>query len=224
MAAATRLKVKGLVSSGVMLALVGAAVFIPAGRVDLPFVWAALGLLAVYVVLALASIDPDLMAERMRPEPGGLDRRIQWHMAPFFLAHLVLAGLDAGRFHWSRVPVALQIVGLAGIAASLALGAWAVHVNRFFSPVVRIQSERGHHLVVDGPYRFVRHPGYAGSLAMLVFSGFAWGSYVSLIPHIGCAVILLRRTWIEDRFLHEHLPGYANYAATTRWRLIPGVW
>ena len=94
----------------------------------------------------------------------------------FFLAHWVIAGLDVGRFHWSdTVPPAMQFGGLVGMAATMGLAAWAVSVNRFFSPVVRIQEERGHHLVTVGTYQFIRHPGYLAGMSMGLCSSLVLG-------------------------------------------------
>jgi protein-S-isoprenylcysteine O-methyltransferase Ste14 len=96
--------------------------------------------------------------------------------------------------------------------------------NRFFSPVVRIQSERGHHLVDSGPYRLVRHPGYAGSLLSCVGGALALGSCWALVPVGALGVLILRRIVVEDRFLKANLEGYAEYSERVRYRLLPGVW
>lgn len=144
---------------------------------------------------------------------------------PFILGHLVVAGLDVGRFGWSGpVPFGVHAVGLAGYAAGFVLSAWAVRVNPFFSPVVRVQAERGHRLVSDGPYRFLRHPGYAGLLLSSACGAAALGSWWSLVPLVPVAVLFLRRTWVEDRYLRDELTGYAGYAGRVRYRLVPGLW
>jgi protein-S-isoprenylcysteine O-methyltransferase Ste14 len=211
----------------IVLALVvlGGVLFGSAGRFDLPFLWGFLAVYAVGMALAVVLMPSDLIKERMRPGAGGTDRALRFTIIPFFAAHLIIAGLDVGRFGWSTpMPTWLQVVGLAGLAAGFALSLAGVRVNRFFSPVVRIQSERGHHVVTDGPYRWIRHPGYTSTFVMLVASGMALGSWWSLLPLAPVAVMILRRTIIEDRFLHEHLPGYAEYASRVRWRLLPGVW
>src|SRR5262249_60715294 len=109
-----------------------------------------------------------LLKERLAPAPGGEDRTLRLWMAPFMAGQLVIAGLDVGRFHWTGpLPAWLQGAGLAAYAAGVGLTVWAMVTNRFFSPVVRIQHERGHHLVTGGPYRVVRHPGYAGLIVAM---------------------------------------------------------
>ncbi len=208
-----------------LTALLIAILFGCAGRWDLPFFWGWLTVVATASCLIVRQMDPDLMKERQHPGRDGRDRHLRFVATPFWLAHLVVAGLDVGRFHWSDdVPPALQVVGLLGLAATYVLAGWSIGVNRFFSPVVRIQSERGHVLVTDGPYRWVRHPGYAGFVVGLPLGGLALGSWWSLVPLLPLLVLVLRRTVIEDRFLQQGLAGYTDYARRVRYRLVPGVW
>jgi len=196
-----------------------------AGRLDLPFFWAWL-IVSVAASLVIARhMNPDLIKERLRPGQGGADRYVRIMATPFWVAHLVVAGLDVGHFHWSaHFPLALQAVGMIVFAAMYALVVWAICVNRFFSPVVRIQPERAHVLVTSGPYRWVRHPGYAALIIGMPFGGLALGSWWSLVPLFVVLALLLRRTIIEDRFLQQGLAGYADYARRVRYRLVPGVW
>jgi protein-S-isoprenylcysteine O-methyltransferase Ste14 len=202
-----------------------AALFISAGRVDLPFFWAYIGVLFVSMTIGLRLVDPDLMRERVKPGPGGTDRSLRLRAMPLLLAHLIIAGLDAGRFRWTQsITPAVQIAALVVLAAGMALSLWAMHVNRFFSPVVRIQSERGHHVITGGPYRFIRHPGYLAALLMMLAGGPALGSWWSMVPQIPMLGMILRRVLIEDRFLHAELDGYGGYAQRVRHRLIPGIW
>lgn len=202
-----------------------AALFGSAGRWDLPFLWAILGIYAGFLVVVLLKMDPDLRKERFHPAPGGQDRHMRALLLPFMLAAWVVAGLDVGRFHWSdSVPFAVRVLALVGFVSGLGLASWALSVNRFFSPVVRVQAERGHRLITGGPYQYVRHPGYLGGLLSAVCSGLAFGSWGAMLPVAGCALVFLRRTALEDRFLRVELPGYAAYAERVRYRLLPGVW
>src|SRR5205823_5651977 len=108
-------------------------------------------------------------------------------------------------------------------AAALSVNFWAVRANRFYSSVVRVQADRGHHVVASGPYRFVRHPGYLATLVAVLAGGLALGSWAGLLPLLGFAAAFVRRTLVEDRLLRAELPGYAEYARRVRSRLIPGV-
>ena len=101
---------------------------------------------------------------------------------------------------------------------------WAMLSNRFFSGTVRIQEDRGHTVVADGPYRVVRHPGYVGMIVMFVLPPLVLGSLWALIPAGLAALATVIRTALEDKTLQVELPGYAEYAQRTRYRLLPRVW
>ena len=213
---------RGLAFLGVLIALL----FGSAGRWDLPFFWAYIGVNVVLGLIGSVTVDPGLQQERWHPAARN---REFWLMAfvggPLYLGHFVVAGLDAGRFHWSDgIGVTTQIAATAVFATGWSLVTWAVIVNRFFSPVVRIQEERGHRLVTSGPYRFVRHPGYIGAIVGFLSGPLLLGSWWALVPAGVLCVGILMRTIAEDRFLHAECAGYAEYAARVRYRLIPGFW
>ncbi len=209
----------------IMECLLAAILFTSAGRLDLPWFWAVLALHSALVLTGIPFMDSELLQERLRPGPGGRSRQIRLLALPMVLAHLTVAGLDVGRFGWSGpLPVAVQGAALAGYAAATGLSLWAMAANRFFSPVVRIQSERGHRLVTAGPYGYLRHPGYTGLIVGSVCGGVALGSWWSLVPLIPFVGMFLWRTAMEDRFLHEGLEGYSGYAERVRYRLVPGLW
>jgi protein-S-isoprenylcysteine O-methyltransferase Ste14 len=204
-------------------ALVGAIYFTSAGRWDLPVVWSLLGVMVAFFLGLVAFAEPALLRERRAPGPGNRDRLTRPLAAGLLLAHWVIAGLDVGRLHWSVISWEVQVAGLAGYAAALALVFWAMSVNPFYSCVVRVQTERGHYPATAGPYRWVRHPGYAGTLLALLTGGVALGSWLALLPILGVAGLFVRRTLLEDRLLQRELPGYAAYAGRVRHRLIVGL-
>jgi protein-S-isoprenylcysteine O-methyltransferase Ste14 len=113
---------------------------------------------------------------------------------------------------------------LAIFAFALAFFVWAILVNRFFSTAVRIQSDRGHHVITNGPYAIVRHPGYAGGVLAFVASALALNSLLVIVPAAIMLAVFVVRTADEDRMLQRELAGYADYSAKVRYRLIPGVW
>ena len=208
-----------------LMAITAAALFGSAGRWDLPFFWIVFGIYIGIAVLARFLVDPDLLEERIRPKPGGRDRYLRWMMMPLIFCHWILAGLDAGRFHWTdTIPRALQAAAVLVFVAGLGCILWAMMTNRFFSPVVRIQSERGHHLITSGPYRFVRHPGYTGSIVSAIGGGLSLGSWWAMLPLLPLVLGILRRTILEDQFLFQHLDGYREYARKVRFRLFPMLW
>jgi protein-S-isoprenylcysteine O-methyltransferase Ste14 len=140
------------------------------------------------------------------------------------LVTLVVAGLDR-RWGWRpEVPWVWALIGAALLVLASAFAAYAMLTNRFFSAVVRIQRERGHTVVTAGPYRWVRHPGYAGGVACHLAMPILLGSLWALIPGVLTAGLTVLRTALEDRTLRAELPGYSEYARRTRYRLLPGVW
>lgn len=137
---------------------------------------------------------------------------------------VIVAGLDH-RYEWTPpFSTWLNILGLVLITLGYAFAAWALIENRFFSSTVRIQTDRGHSVCDSGPYRIVRHPGYAGNLFALPGMVLALGSVWILIPAIVALIIAVIRTTFEDRTLQEELPGYHDYAQRVRYRLIPWIY
>jgi protein-S-isoprenylcysteine O-methyltransferase Ste14 len=204
--------------------LIAVVLFAAAGRIDLPFYWVYVAIMAAVSVGGLFLIGEDLARERLRP--GG--KPPPWSLRVAFLLcvlHWAIAGLDRGRFHWSdTVPLPLRLVALAVFAAGLALLLWAMHVNPFFSSAVRLQKERGQRLVADSPYRWIRHPGYAGAIPVLSASGLALCSWLATMLGAVGSLWLVYRTVVEDRLLRSELQDYEDYTRQVRWRLLPGVW
>lgn len=190
-----------------------------------PFGWAYLIIVVVMLAITSATMDRGLRKEKFKPGPGGIDRHLRTWIIPFLLLHLIVAWLDVHLFYWSgSISPVIRLFSLFEVASALMLSSWAVRTNRFFSPVVRIQHERDHHLITGGPYRWVRHPGYAAGIVACIASGPALGSWWSMIPVSVAVFLLLRRTRLEDQFLHKHLDGYQEFAKRVRFRIIPGVW
>jgi protein-S-isoprenylcysteine O-methyltransferase Ste14 len=119
----------------------------------------------------------------------------------------------------------LQIAALVFVVLGYLFMLWVTLTNRFFSSAVRLQTDRGQVVVDSGPYRLLRHPGYAGAIPYLAFGGLALGSWLAtLIAGVSVIVILLRRTLLEDKMLREGLAGYKAHAARVNYRLAPGIW
>ena len=136
----------------------------------------------------------------------------------------LVAGLDA-LFDWSTASgLPAKILSLAVMLAGYALGSYALIENRFFSGMVRIQADRGHHVVSSGPYRWIRHPGYAGALLAYWATPVFLDAYWAFLPVLFLTVVLVIRTELEDRTLQDELDGYREYARRVRYRLLPGAW
>jgi len=209
-----------------------ATLFGAAGRVRWRMGWAyVLVAAAVSLVSRLAMWwkTPDLVAERAgfaeREDAKVWDRVLMPILAILGpMVVLLVAGLDVRSRGPSRVPSWLQYVALGLVALGGLVGTWAMVANRFFSAVVRIQKERGHVVQTGGPYRYVRHPGYAGTIVAWLATGPALGSLRALVPAGLIASLYVLRTALEDRTLQAELEGYKEYAREVRCRLLPGVW
>ena len=213
------------VRTALFLISAGAVLFASAGTFAIAAFWVYLAILTAIVVVSFVILDPELLHERMRPGGKPLPLGVMLATAVFAM-HWVVAGLDVGRFHWTdTVPRSLQIASFVIFVAANALAFWAMRVNRFFSSIVRIQSDRGQYVVTAGPYAFIRHPGYAAGFLLIMASGIALGSWLAAAFVIATNLpFIMRRLIVEDRVLQAQLPGYADYARRVRWRLLPGIW
>ncbi len=203
--------------------------FLGAGRLNWlrGWIFVAAMLFTLSVNLLLAGLkNPDVLRARMKPtrptEP--FDRVFVVLYTAAFVALLLVAGLDAGRFGWSPLPWVAIYAGLALHGLGNIPITWSLVINPYLEATVRIQSERGQRVITRGPYRIIRHPMYLGLIVMVSGWPLLLGSLWAYIPMITIAVLVVFRTAFEDRTLKQRLPGYAEYAARTRYRLVPGVW
>jgi protein-S-isoprenylcysteine O-methyltransferase Ste14 len=212
-----RWTVSCLALAGLMLAC--------AGSVDLPMMWIYLGVSWGLGLPAALIADVSLDVERRQPGPGAIDPASRPAASFLFLATLMIAALDAGRFHRSDpIPREVQFAGLVAFMATAAIQSWAITANPFFSAAIRIQPERGHRLVTGGPYRFIRHPGYLAMAISMPATALALGSLIAVVPALFYSVLILCRVRREDQFLQQNLQDYSEYAEAVRCRLIPGLW
>ncbi|NIM89900.1 MAG: isoprenylcysteine carboxylmethyltransferase family protein [Candidatus Aminicenantes bacterium] len=206
-----------------------AILFIPAGTLNWPEAWLLLGLYFFVVggcLIWLKKNDPELLKERrsVRKDVKTWDKKIIFTYTIFLLIMLVLAGLDAVRFRWSRVPLMWKAVGYFGFIPAVILGFWAFKQNTYLAQYVRIQKDRGHRVITTGPYEYVRHPMYVGVMLFILCAPLALASFYSFIPAFVIVVLFIIRTSLEDKTLLEELEGYQEYAKKVRYRLIPGIW
>jgi protein-S-isoprenylcysteine O-methyltransferase Ste14 len=222
---------KAVVRFALVLLLMPAALFFTAGRVDWWQAWVYVGLqlLATFVSRVIVSRKyPDLIKERAQYTSGEDVKSWDKTILPFIiygpLVMLIVAALNV-RFGWQpQIPLWLQLLGLVGVVLGAAFSTWAMLVNRFFSAVVRIQIDRGQSVISTGPYRVVRHPGYAGGVVACLVMPLLLGSVWALIPGGMVMVMYILRTALEDKTLQNELKGYKEYTARVRYRLLPGIW
>ena len=211
------------------IAGMGVALFWSAGRVDWWPAWAAIAVWLAWFTamdIVILRFNPGLMAERLSPPKGAKkwDRAILSILRLAQLARYILAGLDQRHGWTGGFPLAAQVAAVAVCLLSIALFTWALASNPFFSQIVRIQSEHGHAVAAGGPYRYVRHPGYAGMILFELAFSTLLASWWALAAGGLCAALLLLRTALEDRTLQAELTGYADYSRQVRYRLLPGIW
>jgi protein-S-isoprenylcysteine O-methyltransferase Ste14 len=213
------------------VAALAAMLFLSSWRFDWVMAWVYVGAFAL--VLTVMTVyqelgNPELLEERseFKPREGvqTWDVILSAVVRLSLLTSYVVAGLDM-RFGWKpEIPPAIQIaafvVGLLGVGVIV----WAMAANRYAAVYARIQQERGHAVATTGPYRFVRHPFYVGTIAFSLLVPVALGSPWALINGGLAALLFVVKTALEDRILQAELPGYKEYALRTRYRLLPGIW
>jgi protein-S-isoprenylcysteine O-methyltransferase Ste14 len=222
--------IQAFVSLAVTLLLIGAALFLSAGTLQWPRGLLFLAAFLFFTVVSMAwlwRVNPEIFVARRRPTgPGtkGWDRVLLFALLASFLATLIVAALDDGRFHWAPAPLWAVLVGYFLLLAGYLGTSWAQAVNRHFEPSVRIQSDRDHHVITTGPYARVRHPGYIFGVIVAFGVALALGSLWALLPAFLFMGLLVIRTILEDATLQRELPGYAEFAAHVRYKWIPGIW
>ena len=211
-----------------MVVVYALCLFIPAGSLRWWNAWAYLGLFVGATLTAGLYVirkNPAAINERGRPsaKTKSFDKVFAALTPPLHLGSLVVAGLDY-RFGWSTVPLWAQIVGFIGLLPGVLVPYWVMLVNAYAATTVRVETERGQHVITTGPYRIVRHPLYTAVVLGYVFAPLAFGSWWMAAPAALLVGLFVWRTVNEDRTLQEELPGYREYAQKTRFRLLPGIW
>jgi len=198
-------------------ASIAALLFLSSGTVRIASIRNYLVAFSLLLLVTMFVAEPGLAQERANPRDAGTDdSRVATGL--LFLLTLAIAGLSVGHCRTVfNAPPPIHHLALAAFLLSGAFQTWAMIVNRFFSPVVRIQTERGHHVIAKGPYRLMRHPGYLAMLISVPSSALAIGSWLALVPACGFVFAILQRICFEDRFLRSSLPGYTDYACRVPW-------
>ena len=193
------------------------------------WIYALVNILGFVMSRALAARrHPDLLAERARmmqhTDATSWDKRLAPMVVVGGMLIAPVVGLDA-RFDWSPTfSSTVKIISLIIMLGGFALGSYALIENRFFSGVVRIQTDRGHHVISSGPYRWVRHPGYAGAIMNYLATPLFLDAVWAFVPAVLVTILLVIRTRLEDKTLQTELEGYHEYASRVRYRLLPRIW
>jgi protein-S-isoprenylcysteine O-methyltransferase Ste14 len=210
-----------------------APLFLAAGTWSWDWAWvytaaSLIGWIVLDVIVALE--NPGLFNQRGKPTKDLTKGAKRWDLiiltlyTVLLVATPVVAGLDF-RYGWSaETSPVIHILGIALVLLGFVPLTGAMAANKFFEPTVRIQTETGHQVVENGPYRFIRHPGYLGIILHFIAVPLALGTWAALIPALLGAALYVVRTAKEDQTLRQELPGYADFAKRTRYRLLPGIW
>lgn len=206
----------------------GIVLFLPAWSLRFWQGWLYLAVFCgccVAMTLYFLKHDPKLVERRSAAGPGAetepTQKIIMTLTSVCFLLLLVIPALDH-RHHWSDVPVWLVLLSDAGFVLSFFLIALVLKQNSYAASTIRVEAHQP--VVSTGAYALVRHPMYAAALPMFIFTPLALGSYWGLLVIIAMMPALIWRLLDEERFLARNLPGYTDYCARTRYRLIPFVW
>src|SRR6266851_6410166 len=224
------LAMKALMWVVVSFLLMALALFLPAGTIAWSVGWIFLILLHGWLLVGiwlLLKYNPGLLEERInlsQSNQKAWDKVFILLFYSFLLAWLVLMPLDAVRFHWSQMPLLLQVVGAVALVGSFFFISLTFRENSFLSPTVRIQEERGQTVISTGPYHYVRHPMYAGGLLLFLGTPLLLGSWYGLLLALIFIPAGAVRAVLEERVLLKELPGYDAYMAQVKYRLIPYVW
>jgi protein-S-isoprenylcysteine O-methyltransferase Ste14 len=204
-----------------------AVLFLPAGTLNWPEAWL---FLIIYFSFAIPSIiwliknNPQLLKERMEIKMPikGWDKIIVLPFLILYLGQFVIAGLDAVRYQWTQTPPIMKAIGFLALAPSFWIIFAAMKENPYLYKIVVVQKDQK--VITTGPYAIVRHPMYVGVIIMFLAIPLSLGSLIAIIPGALMSLLLVIRTYLEDKTLHEELPGYKEYAMKTRYRLLPKVW
>ena len=206
--------------------------FLAAGRTDIYRAWIWAGIIFLYYVggmLVILKVNPGLLNVRgswsKRKDTEAWDKvLLQVFGTVGLYLHTILMALDVGRFEWSSLPPWSIMPGLVLITGGFNLVYWAMAENTHFETTVRIQHDRNHRVITTGPYRIVRHPGYAGLILINFGSPMIVGSLFGFITAVATLIILVIRTSLEERTLTAELDGYLEFRDRTKYRLFPFIW
>ncbi len=223
--------IKQLLLSSIMLFIQITIFYVSAGNITDARPWIFFGASFLHYSGSIAfqyKFNPELLAQRLKRKREGskLWDEILMRVSNLMVLILipVIAGLDVGRFHWSNLDVHFAVIGFMPFITSTVLLNWAMVVNPHFEPTVRIQKDRDHKVIISGPYKIVRHPGYLAGILYTLSIPLIIGSVFTFIPVGVYATLMIIRTFLEDRTLHKELNGYSEYAKKVGYRLLPGLW
>jgi protein-S-isoprenylcysteine O-methyltransferase Ste14 len=209
-----------------ILILQGVILFVAAGTLSWKWAWYVLLLGFVLLIINWIVMPAELIEERGRKKENvkKWDKMLSSIISVWVILMYVFSGLDR-RFHWTGdIPVFTNIASLVFIFLGSLLFTWSMVSNKFFSTLVRLQTDRQHTVVTDGPYKLIRHPGYLGYITFTLATPVALGTFWGLVFAVIICILLIVRTSLEDSTLKKELPGYPEYTENVKYKLIPFLW
>jgi protein-S-isoprenylcysteine O-methyltransferase Ste14 len=225
-----RFGIRSIIVQTISLIIGLMVLFISAGTLAWINGWLYTGLVSIYWVIStvvLARVNPEMLNARgnvVKKGTKGFERIWVVIYPTLTFVNLVVMGFDAVRFQWSFMPFWLAILGIVILIPACVIATWAMAVNKFFEWTARIQDDRQQYVCTTGPYKIMRHPGYAGGIVSLLAYPFILGSWWGFMLSGILTIIIVIRTALEDSMLQNELPGYREYAKQVKYRLIPLVW
>jgi protein-S-isoprenylcysteine O-methyltransferase Ste14 len=206
----------------IQLLVSSAAIFLSAWTL---WYWQAWVFLAVFftsnagITVYLAKCDQQLFERRVNVRPQSQKIVI----ASKLLAYLLVIVIPALDHRWSGSNMApyISIIGDAIVALGYFMISRVFRENAF--AVANVEISAGQKVISTGPYARVRHPMYSWVIVILLAVPFALGSWWGLLAVIPSTIVVITRLFDEEKFLARNLPGYTEYCAKVRWRLLPGI-
>lgn len=204
-----------------------ALLFIPAGTLGWTAGWAYLALYSAWAFscsFLLGLHSPELLVKRsvsVEPPRENWDKAFSVLFTPLVLTLIIVCAFQAEPGD-DLLSLASRVFGFLGLACAYGLFTLSMLSNKFAVPYVGLQE--GQTPSDQGPYGIIRHPMYLAAVCFFFCTPAALGSFAGFVPALALGALVLARAAGEDRFLRNHLPGYSQYAARVRYRLVPGVW
>jgi protein-S-isoprenylcysteine O-methyltransferase Ste14 len=187
--------------------------------------WILLSASVLFITLYFLKHDPALIARRMAVGPSAEQEKrqkiIQAIAGVLSCIVFMVPGFDH-RFHWSSVPAPIALAADALVVLGLLIVFRVFQENSYTASTVQVVANQP--VISTGPYAWIRHPMYAGSVLGFLATPFALDSLWALLPAILLCAVVVARLLNEERYLAENLLGYDAYCQKVRYRLIPYVW
>lgn len=224
------MKAQYWINSIVSIIVYSTLVFLGAGTIYWLQGWLYVASLVILSIVTLTVLidKPQLLKERFelpfQKDQTRWDRIFHMIFLPLYFIWLPLNGIDAVRFQWSKMPVAINIIGAIGLSISFYIFRQVFKANPFAIPIVKAKNQDGQHVITTGPYAHVRHPMYTGAILLFSSGSLLMGSWYGFTLGIIIAILYIIRTALEDKTLEENLEGYREYKQKVKHRLIPKIW